>query len=122
MSGAPVEASPVPLPVFPVPPLGSAAPLAAVVAAVDVVVVDVVDVVELPLLLPVVALDNAAEVAASVSSSVATFRSAATIAGVGGAAPKVSSSDAATGPVTKRMYCANFDALLAVSPDVGTTR
>ena len=48
------------------------------------------------------------EVAASSSNSVATFRSAATMLGVGGADPNVSSSDSATGPTTNRMYWANF--------------
>ena len=44
------------------------------------------------------------------------------MAGVGGADPKVSSSDWATGPTTNRMYWANFCALAAVRPEVGTTR
>jgi hypothetical protein len=97
------------------------------VAPADAAVVEVVDelvgVVEVLPALPVVELDDeAGEVAASASSSVATFWSAATIAAVGGADPKVSSSDTATGPVTKRTSCANFEALLAVRPEVGTTR
>ena len=90
MFGAPVAASPVPLPEFPVP----AAPVDPVVefeaAATVVAVVDVVELVALPLGSPV---EVEAEVAASPSNFVATFRSAATMLGVGGADPKTSSSD-----------------------------
>jgi hypothetical protein len=80
-------------------------PYAALVdaAAVVEVVEDVEEVVELGSVE-----DIELEVAPSASNSVATFRSAATMAGVGGAAPKVVSSDWATGPTTNRMYWANF--------------
>jgi hypothetical protein len=95
MSGAPVLASPVPLPEFPV--FAAAALVDAATTVVE-VVVDVVEVVELveppPAVVDVVV--AWAAVAASLSSSVATFRSAAVMAGVGGAEPKVSSSDCAT--------------------------
>jgi len=92
--------------VFPVPPVDADVLEDAVATVVVVVEVGVVvDVVELPLgVVEVVE----AEVVASASNSVATFRSAATMLGVGGADPKVSSSDWATGPTTKRMYWANF--------------
>ena len=111
MSAAPVVASPAPLPVFPVPPLLVDADVALADAAATVVVVvelplaAVVDVVEPPLAALV---EVEAEVADSSSSSVATFRSAATMADVGGAAPKVASSDWPIGPTTNRMYWANF--------------
>jgi len=81
-------------------------------AATVVVVVEVplaavvVGVVESPL--EAVVVDVEADVAASSSSSVATLRSAATMVGVGGADPKVVSSDWATGPTTNLMYWANF--------------
>ena len=110
---APVAASPVPLPEFPVPPapedpvVESKDTAAAVVVEVVEVgeVVEVVEVVEVALGLVE---EVEAEVAASPSNSTATFRSAATMLGVGGAAPRVSSSDWATGPTTNRMYWANF--------------
>ena len=119
MSVAPVDASPVPLPVFPVEPVAAFVDAAATVVE----VVDdgeLVEVVEAP---PVgVDVVVALAVTLSPSNSVATLRSAATMAGVGGADPRVSSSDLATGPTANRMYWASFCALAGVRPDVGTTR
>jgi hypothetical protein len=100
---------PVPAPVLPVVP---AAVLAAAATVVEVVVDVAVEASE----------EDAAVAPASPSNCVATFKSAAIIADVGGADPRVSSSDWATGPTTNRMYWANFEAFAAVSPEVGTTR
>jgi len=116
----------VPLPVFPVPPVGSAAPAVEAVAT----VVDVVELEEPPLapleplelLEPPEVVAPDADFVATASTWSATFKSAATMLGVGGADPTVSSSDWPSGPTTKRMYWANFAAFAAVSPDVGTTR
>jgi hypothetical protein len=99
----------VPLPVFPVPPVEANVALEDAAATV-VDVVELVEVVELdePALVVVEVELVEAEVAASPSKTVATFRSAATIVGVGGADPNTSSSDWASGPTTYRMYCASF--------------
>ena len=126
MSVAPVAARPAPLPEFPVVapvfPDGASEDAAVAVVVEVVEVADVVEVVELVEVPPEEVVDVEADAADSPSNSVATFKSAVTMAGVGGADPRVSSSEAATGPTANRMYWANFWALAAGRPDVGTTR